>query len=275
MRNEQRQDRFSHEFSRIDTKEPSSLPFFVNIRVHSWPRKDCQVPGSIRSAFMKCFSFVLGLFFILAAPAAAADDPVQKALKAIEKHRYEEAGRDLRQALKSMPAAKQPQAQLALGMAYLRNAELHRSLYVASVAVNADYLKRLAGDRGAGRSRAGDLYLGVVTLESGKADAAAQAFEKFLAGGPVDERSAALARVGLGTARWMSGDKAKAQEQWDAVKGDGEVKSELAEALSRAGLKDKDPAALCGEAVTASRKGGKGLPQAVIKNCLGVYVRTG
>ena len=211
----------------------------------------------------------------MAGPAHAADEPVQKALKAIEKHRYEEASRDLRQALPSIPAAKQPSAKLALGMAYLRNAELHRGLHAASVAVNADYLKRLAGDRGAGRSRASDLYLGVVNLENGKADAAAQAFEKFLAGGPVDERSAAVARIGLGTARWTTGDKAKAQEQWDAVKGDAEVMSELAAALSRAGLKDKDPAGLCSEAVNASRKGGKGLPQAVIKNCLGVYVRAG
>ena len=53
---------------------------------------------------------VLFLFLtisLIAGPAFAADDPVQKAMKAYEKHRYEEAGRDLRAALPSLEQSKQ------------------------------------------------------------------------------------------------------------------------------------------------------------------------
>ena len=129
------------------------------------------------------FLFVVVSIVLVAGPAHAADDPVQKAMKAYEKHRYEDAARDLRAALPSLDQSKQAPAQLTLGMIYLRSAELHRELAQVSAAVNADYLRRLSAERGAGRSRYSGLYLGLALLESGKIDAAASALEKFLAAG--------------------------------------------------------------------------------------------
>ena len=212
---------------------------------------------------------------LVAGQSFAADDPVQKAMKAYEKHRYEDAGRDLRAALPSLDQSKQSPAQLTLGMIYLRNAELHRELAQVSAAVNADYLRRIAAERGAGRSRYSDLYLGLALLENGKIDAATTTLEKFLAAGD-DAKYKAVAKIGLGTAASLEGDKQKAQELWSGVSGsDPEVKTELAAAYSRAGLQDKDPVRLCDEALTDIRKSGKALSLMAVKNCIGVYGRAG
>ncbi len=208
-------------------------------------------------------------------PAYAADDPVQKAMKAYEKHRYEDAGRDLRAALSSLEQSKQSSARLALGMIYLRNAELHRELARMSGAVNTDYLRRLAADRGAGRSMYSDLYLGLAQVEGGKADAAQAPLEKFLAGGG-DARYKAIAKIAMGTAANLRKDRQKAQELWGGINSsDPDVKTELAAAYSRAGLVEKDPVALCDEVLADVKKGGKPTSLIAAKNCLGVYARAG
>jgi predicted negative regulator of RcsB-dependent stress response len=207
--------------------------------------------------------------------AFAADDPVQKAMKAYEKHRYEEAARDLRAALPALEQSKQSPARLALGMIYLKNAELHRELAQVSLAVNADYLRRLAADRGESRSRYSDLYHGLALLEGRKADTAQAPLEKFLAGGS-DARYKAIAKIAMGTAANLEGDKKKAQELWGGIdSSDPDVRTELAAAYSRAGLAEKDPAALCDEALADVKKGGKPLSLIAAKNCLGVYGRAG
>ena len=207
--------------------------------------------------------------------AFSADDPVQKAMKAYEKHRYEDAGRDLRAALQSLEQSKQSPAQLTLGMIYLRNAELHREFAQMSAAVNADYLRRLAAERGASRSRYSDLYLGLALLESGKADAATPVLEKFLAAGD-EPKYKAVATVALGMAALLTGNKQRASDLWSGISGsDPEVKTELAAAYSRAGLQDKDPIRLCDEALMDIKKSGKPLSYMAVKNCIGVYGRAG
>lgn len=221
------------------------------------------------------FLFVVVSIVMVAGPALAADDPVQKAMKAYEKHRYEDAGRDLRAVLASLEQSKQSPALLTLGMIYIRNAELHRELTQVSAAVNADYLRRLAAERGAGRSRYSDLYLGLALLETGKADGAAQMLEKFLSAGE-DAKYKAIAKIGMGMAANLAGDKQKAQELWSGIAGaDPEVKTELAAAYSRAGLQDKDPVRLCDEALMDIKKSGKALSIMAVKNCVGVFGRAG
>jgi tetratricopeptide (TPR) repeat protein len=234
---------------------------------------DCgwrNVNEAVRSALL-----LIGTVCLIASRASAADDPVQKAMKAYEKHRYEDAARDLRAALPSLEQSKQSPARLTLGMIYLRNAELHRELAQVSLAVNADYLKRLAGDHGAGRSRYSDLYLGLALLEGGKADTAQAPLEQFLAGSG-DARYKAIATIALGTAVNLKGDTQKAQELWGSMKSsDPEVKTELAAAYSRAGVAAKDPVSLCDEALADVRKGGRPVSPIAAKNCLGVYARAG
>ncbi len=215
------------------------------------------------------------ILILLAGPAAAADDPVQKALKAYEKHHYEEAARDLRAALPSLEQGKQSQAQLALGMIYLKAAELHRELMQASISANTDYLKRLASDRGASRSRYCDLYLGLTLLESGTPNAATAPLEKFAWGGG-DPKFAAIANIALGTAAYQRGDKEKAKGLWGGVHAaDPDVRTEIAAAYSHAGVADKDPAQLCDDALQEIKRTGKQPSVLVLKNCLGVYARAG
>ena len=224
---------------------------------------------------MKAVILLVGTVCLIATTTLAADDPVQKAMKAYEKHRYEDAGRDLRAALPSLEQSKQSSAQLALGMIYLRNAELHRGFAQVSAAVNADYLRRLAAERGAGRSQYSDLYLGLALLESGKADAATLALDKFLAAGD-EPKYKAVATVALGMAALSTGNKQQASELWSGVNGsDPEVKTALAAAYSRAGLQDKDPVRLCDEALMDIKKGGKALSLMAVKNCVGAYGRAG
>jgi len=224
---------------------------------------------------MQYGTLILGLLIAVSGSSPAADDPVQKAMKAYEKHRYEDAARDLRAALPSLEQSKQPPARLALGMNYLKNAELHRSLAQLSAAVNTDYLKRLSSDRGAGRSVYSDLYLGLALLEGGKADAAQAPLEKFL-GGTAGAKDKAVAKVALGMAAHLQGDRQKAQELWGSVDAiDPDIRTEVASAYSRIGVADKDPVLLCDGALSEGKKTGKQPSFMAVKNCIGVYGRAG
>ncbi len=224
---------------------------------------------------MMRLSLLIGIMALMASPAHAADDPVQKAMKAYEKHRYEDAARDLRAALPSLEQGKQPSARLTLGMIYLKNAELHSELAQVSVVVSADYLRRLAADRGGSRSRYSDLYLGLALLDSGKAEAAQAALDKFLAGGE-DAKYKAIAKIAMGTAANLAGDKQRAKELWSGINGsDPDVKTELAAAYSRAGLTEDNPVALCDEVLADIKQSGKPLSLIAATNCLGVYGRAG
>jgi len=218
---------------------------------------------------------VFGTICLITTPAHAADDPVQKAMKAYEKHRYEDAARDLRAALPSLEQSRQSSAQLALGMIYLKSAELHRGLAQLSAVVSADYLKRLAADRGAGRSQYSDLYFGLALLEGGKVEAAQAPLEKFLAGsGGAKEK--AIAKIALGTAAHLRGDKQKAQELWAAVDASHpDVRTGLAAAYSRAGMTDKAPASVCDDAFAEIKKSGKQPSISTVNNCAALYGRTG
>jgi tetratricopeptide (TPR) repeat protein len=221
-------------------------------------------------------TLLVGIVTLVAFSVHAADDPVQKALKAYEKHRYEDAGRDLRAALPSLEKSKQASAELALGMVYLKNAELHRELTLASAGVTTDYLGRISQDRGKGRSKYSDLYLGRTALTAGRADAAAVPLERFAADAGTEARYRAIARVSLGTVAAMNRDAGKARDLWSRVNAaDPDVRSELAAALSRAGSDDRNPPALCDEALADIRRSGKPVSPIAVKNCLGVYARAG
>jgi tetratricopeptide (TPR) repeat protein len=234
---------------------------------------DCGL--RIFNKVMRTTLLVVGTTSFIALPAHAADDPVQKAMKAYEKHRYEDAARDLRAVLPSLEQSKQPPARLALGMIYLKSAELHRELAQVAGVVQVDYLKRLAAYRGEGRSRYSDLYLGLALLESGKEDAAAAPLERFLAGGG-ERKYKGIATIALGTAAYREGGKQKAQDLWSSVNSaDPDVRTELAAAFSGSGSAGKEPVAACDEASAESRKSGKTLSVIVLKNCVGVYGRSG
>src|SRR2546428_10382819 len=95
----------------------------------------------------------------MAGAASAADDAVARAMALYRRRHYEEAARTLQAGLPVLNPASRATAYLTLGMIYLDNARLHRELREAGIAVQLDYLKRLAAVRGTGGSRFSCLYL--------------------------------------------------------------------------------------------------------------------
>ncbi|HJY75461.1 MAG TPA: hypothetical protein VKE95_02465, partial [Burkholderiales bacterium] len=170
--------------------------------------------------------------------ARGADDPVTAAMKLYEKRRYEQAGRLLEDA--RFDGERGAQAQLVLGMTYLRNAALHEAFARAAAAAELDYLDKLTKAGGEGRSRYARLYLAEALLARGNAPEAARQFERVRGDAGVDANYRSIAGVGLGAAFWAQGDTARARKLWgggtqqDAV----EVRLARAAAQGRAGVLD-------------------------------------
>ena len=162
--------------------------------------------------------FTVFLLLLFVGTARAGDDLAGAAMKLYEKRRYEQAARMLESA-KDAGA----QAQLVLGMIYLRNADLHEAFARAAAAAELDYLDKLTKTAGEGRSRYARLYLAEALAASGNAREAARHFERFRADPGVDSRHRAIAGIALGAAA-----------QGDAL----EVKLAAAAAQGRARVRD-------------------------------------
>lgn len=217
------------------------------------------------------------ILLLLLVPAAfAADDASAKAMKLYEKRHYAEAADLLRGALPSIEQGRQGTPRLTLGMIYLKNAELHRALYQESLAVQTDYLKKLAAGRGRSRSRFVDLYLGESLLEAGKAQAALTYFEKFAANENVDARYRSSAKAEIGLCYALRNNMAKAEEMWAGLdKNDPEIKAALAYVFSKAGLKERNSSALADESLAHLKKSGRAPSLRHVKYVLGVYAAEG
>jgi tetratricopeptide (TPR) repeat protein len=173
------------------------------------------------------------LSLALASGASAGDDLASAAMKLYEKRRYEQAARMLESA-KDAGA----QAQLVLGMIYLRNADLHEAFARAAAAAELDYLDKLTNTAGEGRSRYARLYLAEALAASGNAREAARHFERFRADPGVERRHRAIAGIGLGSALWAQRDAARARQLWAGASDALEVKLARAAAQGRARVVD-------------------------------------
>jgi hypothetical protein len=174
----------------------------------------------------------------LAAPARAADDPVGAAMKLFEKRRYEQATRALEDALARLDAEHRAQAQLVLGMIYLRNADLHEALARTAAAAELDYLEKLLKAGAEGRSRYARLYLAEALLARGNAREAARHFEQVRADPGIERRYRAIAGIGLGSALWAQHDSDRARGLWAGAAGSPEIVLARAAAQGRARVVD-------------------------------------
>ena len=152
----------------------------------------------------------------VSAPACAADDPVDAAMKLYEKRRYEQAARVLEDALARLDAERRAQGQLVLGMIYLRNADLHEALARSAAAAELDYLDKLLKTGTEDRSRYARLYLAEALLARGNAAAAGRYFEQVRADPGIESRYRAIAGVGLGSVLWAQRDPERARGLWTA-----------------------------------------------------------
>ena len=207
---------------------------------------------------------------LLSVPAVPASKDVATALRQYEQHRYAEAARSLRD---HIPADGQnAQAWLALGMIYLKNAELHAELAAVAVDVQIDYLKKLAARKGAGRSRAVDLYLGEALRDAGRPREAATHIARFRARPKQDAGLAALAPVSLGLAQYQSRNTAAARATWAGVTSKApEVRAALAAAYAISGHNAKQAVALADDAAAARANPGARM----VKDLIAVYSRNG
>ena len=139
---------------------------------------------------------VVALVVVLVASATArgADDPVDAAMKLYEKRRYEQAARMLEDALARLEAERRPQAQLVLGMIYVRNADLHEALGRTAAAAEVDYLDKLLKTRSEDRSRYARLHLAEALLARGSAAEARRHFEQVRSDPGIEKRYQAIAR---------------------------------------------------------------------------------
>ena len=179
-------------------------------------------------------SFVL---LATALGARAADDPVGAAMKLYEKRRYEQAARLVEEA--RLDGERGAQAQLVLGMIYLRNADLHEAFARTAAAAQLDYLDKLARAGGEGRSRYARLFLAEALLARGNAREAARHFERARADSGLESRYRAIAAIGLGSALWTQRSPERASELWAAAGDAAEPRLARAAAQGRAGILDE------------------------------------
>jgi len=198
---------------------------------------------------------------------------VARAMALYERHHYEEAARTLQAGLPTLNPASRATAYLTLGMIYLDTARLHRELREAGIAVQLDYLKKLAAVRGTGGSRFASLYLGSTLLENGNSAEATRYLERFSAQPGVEPRYRAIAEANLGRCHLLRKDAHAARVLWASIDtADPEIQAALAAVYSRAGLQDRDPVAM---ADAALKKVGYGPSPRMLENLLTVYVRAG
>ena len=183
-------------------------------------------------------SIALTVVLGVCTPAYGADDPVNAAMKLYEKRRYEQAARMLEDALARLEAERRPQAQLVLGMIYLRNADLHEALGRTAAAVELDYLDKLLKTRTEDRSRYARLHLAEALLARGNAAEARRHFEQVRADPGIEKRYQAIASVGLGSVLWAQRDAKGARGMWAVTGGAAEIALARAAAQGGAQLVD-------------------------------------
>lgn len=200
-----------------------------------------------RPLFARSFMpmFARGLVVLLAlgpcvnAPAWSADDPLDAAMKLFQKRRYEQAARMLEDALAHVDAGRRAQAQLVLGMIYLRDADLHDALARTAAAVELDYFDKLLKSGSEGRSRYARLFLAETLLARGRAPEAGRHFDLVRADSGVEGRYRAIAGIGLGSVWWAKRDPERARGLWAGEVGAAEVTLARAAAQGRARAMDR------------------------------------
>lgn len=213
---------------------------------------------------------------LMAFAAHGAEDPAARGTKLLEKRHYGEAAALLRSRLASPAAGSQGPTVLALGVAYLKNAQLHRALRHASATVGIDYLAKLTAERGRGGSSLTVRYLGEALLAADRPREARAQIERFLAGARKGTADAAIASIDLALCLSRSGEGTRAKALLAGVNAsDPAVRSELAAANARIGPVDKATVEMAEGALAAAQARGRRPTARTLKNVAYVYARAG
>ncbi len=220
--------------------------------------------------------YALAACALMAFAAHGAEDPAARGTKLLERRHYGEAAAVLRSRLVSPSAGSQGQAVLALGVAYLKNAQLHRALRHASAAMGIDYLSKLTSERGRGGSSLAVRYLGEALLAADRPREARPHIEKFLAGSRKGTAEAEIASIDLALCLSRTGEGTRAKSLLSGVNAsDPAVGSELAAAYARTGRVDRATVEMAEGALAAARAKGRRPGARILKNVAYVYARAG
>lgn len=230
----------------------------------------------MRTAVLRRIGLLLCAFAALAGPARAAEDPASLGSRLLEKRHYAEAIAALRPVALSARPGTGGRSLLALGVAYVRYAELHRALHRTAVAVRLDYLKRLSAEGGTRGSALVSLSLGETLLAAGKPGEAKTHLERYLAKAGKKTADGAVAAIDLALCRRRAGGANEAKALLGGVDAaDPEAKAELAAAYARAGTGAGNAESAAGEALAAFKRSG-GKPSArALKNIALAYAGAG
>jgi len=225
---------------------------------------------------MKKIALLLVMVVFFTGSLSYADSPVETGMKLYKKHLYEDAGRLLYSYLPSLKPGEEGTIYLSLGMVYLSSARLYRELGGTSISVHLDYLKKLDAVSGKAKSRLVKLYLAQAYLEAGKPEKAAVILKKFIADKNIKPNDKAIGKVSLGISYFLLGKPTKANTIWSSIETkDPGVLSALAKAYCKAGLANKNPLAICDEAIKMAKKPDQTASIQVIKNAIWVYAAMG
>ena len=215
---------------------------------------------------------ILLLIIVLTAGAvAAAEDNLKRGMKLYKQHRYDDAFQVLH-ANGSEPAADRHQKlQLSLGMVSLQSARLYQQLYGLSLRMSLDYLTRLIADEQQIDSKLVKFYLGKTLLQTGELTESTAFLTKFFSDESVPKLDRHIAGIELGAAYYLQGNRVRAEQFWAKTNaGNPATAASLASVYSRLGMDDKQPAALCGQALSQQPSGSKPSIR-MVADIVGVY----
>jgi tetratricopeptide (TPR) repeat protein len=204
-------------------------------------------------------AFIILAFILLVLNIAshAAEDSLKKAMEKYETHRYSEGIALLKKEIDGRQKDELVLPYFILGRFYLKEAELYRTMYETSLMTTNDYLIKLNSVRTGKKSKYLPYFMGLLYLETGQAKKAAATLQQFVNSNSVDTVLKEKARLKLGAAYYISGDRKKAEDIWAEVTAAGEdVIAEKGYVYARLNIKLKDAVEMAQNSINLSQKNG-------------------
>jgi len=203
------------------------------------------------------FVILAFILLVLNIVSHAAEESLKKAMEKYETHRYSEGIALLRKEIDGRQKDELVLPYFILGRFYLKEAELYRTMYETSLMTTNDYLIKLNSVRTGKKSKYLPYFMGLLYLETGQAKKAAATLQQFVNSNSVDTVLKEKARLKLGAAYYISGDRKKAEDIWAQVASAGEdVIAEKGYVYARLNIKLKDAFEMAQISINLSQKNG-------------------
>ena len=201
------------------------------------------------------FIILAFILLVLNIVSHAAEEGLKKAMEKYETHRYSEGIALLRKEIDGRQKDELALPYFILGRFYLKEAELYRTMYETSIMTTNEYLNKLNNLKSVKKSRYLPYFLGLLYLEINQSKKAIPLFQQFINSSPADKGFKEKAKLRLGAAYYIAGNRKMAEEQWAQVSAsDEEVIADKAYIFARLNIKLKDAIDMVQNAVNLSQK---------------------